>query len=174
MKILVAVASKHGGTQGIAEAIAAELRTQNLAVDLHDMQDILIDVGQYDAVILGSAVYAGNWLPEAKHFIDLNHPELSRLPVWLFSSGPLGTVNPQPQVDPGKLVTNIGDVAVRDHKVFVGRLDPAGLGLGERLMSKVVGAPAGDFRNWDEIRAWARGVASECVGGMSLVHQPTS
>jgi menaquinone-dependent protoporphyrinogen oxidase len=161
VKILVAVASRHGGTRGIAEAIAAELRTQNLAVDLHDIQDILIDVSQYDATILGSAVYAGNWLPEAKHFVGLNRLELSRLPVWLFSSGPLGTDNPQPQVDPGKLVTNIGDVAVRDHKVFAGRLDPAGLGLGERLMSRVVGAPAGDFRDWDEIRVWARGVASE-------------
>ena len=159
MRVLVAVASKHGGTRGIAEAIAEELRAAGPAVDLREAGEVG-DLAGYDAVVLGSAIYAGTWLQEARQFAERHHAELSRLPVWLFSSGPLGAPDPQPHDDPDKLAAPLGDVAARDHRVFAGKLDPADLSFGERLIAKVVRAPSGDFRDWDAMRAWAHEIGA--------------
>lgn len=160
MNVLLAVASKHGSTREIASAIAEELQNSGLSVDLQEVRDI-DTLNGYDAIILGSAIYAGQWLPEARDFATAVRTELVHFPLWLFSSGPLGAENPQPQDDPAKLAESLGDIPVLDHRVFVGKLDPTKLGLGERLIAKAVHAPAGDFRNWDEIRAWAREIARE-------------
>lgn len=163
MKILVVVASKHGSTREIAEAIAEEMRAEKLTVDMRNLQETaeVGDITGYDAVVLGSAIYAGSWLPEAKQFAEEHQAELSKLPVWLFSSGPLGAGDPQPHDDPDRLTAPMGEVKARDHRVFVGKLDPAKLGLGEWLMAKMVKAPVGDFRDWEQVRGWARSVAKE-------------
>jgi menaquinone-dependent protoporphyrinogen oxidase len=44
-------------------------------------------------------------------------------------------------------------------------VDTAILGLGERVILKAVRAPDGDFRPWDDVREWARGIAAELTGG---------
>src|SRR5690606_15609236 len=160
MKVLVAVASRHGSTRDIGEVIARELRATGLTVDVRDAKHVDTVQG-YDAVVLGSAVYIGNWLAEAKQFGERHRDELLKLPVWVFSSGPLGLGKHQPENDPQALVASLGDIPIRDHKVFVGKLDPSDLGLGEELIVKMVRAPYGDFRNWVEIRRWARGIASQ-------------
>lgn len=167
MKVLVAVASKHGSTREIASAIVEELQNSAIDADLRDVSEVS-SIRGYDAIILGSAVYMGNWLPEARSFPEHHRVALSKLPVWLFSSGPLGTEDPQPHDDPKKLSTSIGKVDVRDHHVFVGKLDSVGLGFGERIAVKMVRAaagdyhaPYGDFRNWDDIKGWAREIAAE-------------
>ncbi|MBV9791338.1 MAG: flavodoxin domain-containing protein [Chloroflexi bacterium] len=157
MTILIAVASKHGSTREIAQAIAEDLRAKELVVDLREAGEIA-SIDGYDAVMLGSGIYAGSWLPEAKHFAETQRTELARLPVWLFSSGPLGD-DPQPHDDPQKLAAPLGDVVVRDHRIFVGKLDRQNLGFGERLIARVVGVPEGDFRDWDAIHAWAGEIA---------------
>lgn len=163
MRVLVAVASKHGSTREIAETLAEELREQGLVTDLQDVGDVR-DLSGCEAIILGSAVYAGNWMPEAKSFAAQFSRELATLPVWLFSSGPLGATNPQPKDDPNRLIAALGEVPARDHHVFVGKLDPETLGFAERLVAKAVRAPQGDFRDWDAIRAWGRAIATELIG----------
>lgn len=165
MNVLVAVASKHGSTREIATAIADELRAAGLEVDLRDLKEAgaIKGLGGYGAVVLGSGIYAGNWLPEARRFAQGQRAALAGLPVWLFSSGPLGSPDPQPRDDPAKLAAPLGDVPVRDHRVFVGKLDRDDLGLGERLIVKMVRAPYGDFRDWEDVRGWARKVAGELL-----------
>jgi menaquinone-dependent protoporphyrinogen oxidase len=81
------------------------------------------------------------------------------LPVWLFSSGPLGAENPQPQGDPEGIEELMKKAEASGHRVFVGKLDKSSLGMGERLIVKMVKAPEGDFRDWEEIRAWAAQIA---------------
>ncbi len=71
-----------------------------------------------------------------------------------------GAPDPQPHDDPDRLAAPLGDVAVRDHRVFAGKLDPADLTFGERLIAKVVRAPSGDFRDWGAVRAWAREIGA--------------
>jgi len=167
VKVLVAVASKHGSTREIAGAIVEELQTSDIDADLRDVGEVS-SIRGYDAVILGSAIYMGKWLPEAEHFPDHHRVALSKLPVWLFSSGPLEADDPQPHIEPASLTSAMGKLTPRDHRVFVGKLDAANLGFGARIAVKMIGAatgdyraPYGDFRDWDDIRGWARDIAAE-------------
>ena len=90
MQVMVACASKHGSTEGIAQAIADRLRQQGHDAVAARVADVA-DLHGIQAVVLGSAVYAGSWMHEATEFAEGNAEALSTMPVWLFSSGPLGT-----------------------------------------------------------------------------------
>ena len=89
MKILVSVASRHGATGEIGEVIAGVLRDAGLAVQTRPPSDVT-SLDDFDAVVLGSAVYAGRWMEEARRFAQRHHEQLRGRPVWLFSSGPIG------------------------------------------------------------------------------------
>jgi len=160
MIVLVTFASRHGSTREIAVTIAEELRAAHIAAELEEAHDVG-SVAGYDAVVLGSGIYAGNWLPDAKAFVENNRAELLKRPLWVFSSGPLGTGDPKPHDDPERLVAPLGSIHPRDHRIFVGKLDPAHLSFGEKVIAKAVRAPVGDFRDWTSIRAWAREIAAE-------------
>jgi menaquinone-dependent protoporphyrinogen oxidase len=158
MKMLVTCASRHGSTREIARALAQELRACGHSVAVREVDEVG-SLDRYEAVIVGSAVYMGNWLPEARRFVEEHHEQLARVPVWLFSSGPLGTDDPQPTGAPAHLDELMKATQAHGHRVFVGKLDRSGLGPGEQLLARVVRAPEGDFRDWDDIRAWAREIA---------------
>lgn len=161
--VLVAVASRHGATREIAEAIGATLRGEGLEVELADAADVS-DVSGYDAVVLGSAVYVGRWLEPARELVEEHGDALAAKPAWLFSSGPIGDP-PKPEAD---AAVDIGDIAdrldARDHRLFAGKLERKALGFGERAVVLAFRAPEGDFRDWDEIADWSRGIASELRG----------
>ena len=158
IRVLVAYASKHGSTEGIARHIAARLVERGARSEVTPAADIT-DLEQADAVVLGSAVYAGSWMKEATEFVDRHERALTELPVWLFSSGPLGDQLADDEEQPRQLAGIRDRIAPRDHRVFSGALDTAALGFGERMIVKAVKAPDGDFRDWDEIAAWADEIA---------------
>jgi menaquinone-dependent protoporphyrinogen oxidase len=156
MRILVAYASKHGGTAEIADAIAARLRERGLDVDERPVLDATVD--RHDAVVLGSAVFVGSWMKEATAFAKANAEALARIPVWAFSSGP--TDDPGEHAVSEKQHTEIDALLhPREHRVFGGVLDPATLGFVERRVVKMVKAPIADRRDWDEIRAFGDEIA---------------
>ena len=73
MRVLVAAATKHGATGEIAQAIADTLRDQGL--DPAVLEPERVDtIDGYDAVVLGSAVYAGHWLKPARDSERLCRP----------------------------------------------------------------------------------------------------
>jgi menaquinone-dependent protoporphyrinogen oxidase len=45
------------------------------------------------------------------------------------------------------------------HHLFLSRIDPTRLTFGERFVATNNELPTGDFRDWDDIRAWANGIA---------------
>src|SRR5919106_1163682 len=98
MDVLVAVASRHNSTREVAQAIADELSRVGLRVDLVAASDVEA-LEAYDAVVLGSAVYMGDWLPGARRFVTRHRTRLATVPLWLFSSGPLGREDPKPHGD---------------------------------------------------------------------------
>jgi menaquinone-dependent protoporphyrinogen oxidase len=159
MKVLVAVASRHDATRGIAQVIADELETSGLEVDLRDA-DAAGNLADYQAVVLGSAIYTGGWLAEAKHLVDFHGPELRRVSVWLFSSGPIGTADAQTLDDSPEVQELMKATGAREHRVFAGRLDKRTLDVAERSVTKVVEAPEGDYRDLGAIIAWARSIGS--------------
>lgn len=164
MNFLIAVASRHGSTREIADAIAHELRACGHTVEVRNAGDVSTLEQRYDAAIVGSAIYMGSWLPDARRFVERNREWLAAMPVWLFSSGPLGRDDPQPSGDPAHLEEMMQATGAREHCIFVGRLDTGELRLGERLAVKMVKAPDGDFRDWTAIRAWAREIALALPG----------
>jgi menaquinone-dependent protoporphyrinogen oxidase len=157
MKVLVSAASKHGATAEIADRIGEVFNSRGIDTTVTP-PDPAMSLEEYDAIVLGSAVYAGNWRKEAKELADriaASHPDAD---VWLFSSGPLGD-----PLKPEEAPVDIADiqeaVSPHDHRVFAGKVDKANLGFGERAIMIAVHAPDGDFRDWAAIESWAMGIA---------------
>jgi menaquinone-dependent protoporphyrinogen oxidase len=177
MRVLVAYATRHGATAGIAQRVAAGLGAAGLSAEARPVEDVK-DVGPYDAVVLGGAAYMFRWLKPAVTFCRLHRNELAARPVWLFSSGPLGadlvdkdgrnvleTCRPREFDELSKLLHPRGE------QVFFGAYDPGAplVGVGERLVRHIPAVrgalPAGDFRDWPAIDAWAARIAIELGTG---------
>jgi menaquinone-dependent protoporphyrinogen oxidase len=156
MKVLVTAASKHGSTAEIASVIAGVLRTADIEAEVI-APDAVNSLAGYDAVVVGSAIYAGHWLGPAKAFVLRYQFELADLPVFLFSSGPVGDP-PMPTQDPTDMFELDDATSAVDHQVFAGRVTRSQLGVFERLVTKVAHAD-GDFRPWDDIADWAKEIA---------------
>jgi menaquinone-dependent protoporphyrinogen oxidase len=161
MPVLVSAASKHGATAEIADAIARVLESRGLAVDVRGPENVTM-VDGYDAVVLGSAVYAGHWMEPARQVAQTQASVLAKRPVWLFSSGPIGDP-PKPDEDPVDVAALVQATGAREHRVFAGRLDKHRLGFAEKAVVLALRAPEGDFRDWDAVRAWAGGIADHLI-----------
>jgi menaquinone-dependent protoporphyrinogen oxidase len=177
MHVLVAYASRHGATQGIAERIAQTLHAAGVDAEARPASSVK-GVAGYDAFVIGSAAYMFHWLKDALELVRRNRTVLAGKPVWLFSSGPLGTEaldargRDQKEAAISKEIAGLREaVGARDHRVFFGAYerDRKPIGLAERFVSHMPAAreafPEGDFRDWPEIEAWAAGIASDLQGG---------
>lgn len=171
MRVLVAHASKHGATAGIAARLADTLTGAGHEVTVDPVTDAGDPAG-FDAVIVGSATYLGHWLKDATAYIRRHQESLVTLPVWLFSSGPLGAAktdeegtDPREASAPRELPELLASVQPEEHRVFFGALDPQRLTLPERALRKLPASralfPDGDFRDWQDIEAWAAHIAAE-------------
>jgi menaquinone-dependent protoporphyrinogen oxidase len=161
MRILVTVASRHGATREIGTMVADVLRAAGHVVDEVEPEEVEA-VDRYDAVVLGSAVYAGRLGVGLRDLVERQAGQLQARPVWLFWSGPVGrpVVPPTAPEDVGVLAARTGAVSPQ---CFGGRLDERALGLAERALVAMIDAEPGDFRDAEEIRAWATGVAEDLV-----------
>ncbi|MBN2536923.1 flavodoxin domain-containing protein [candidate division WOR-3 bacterium] len=164
LPVLLAYGSKHGATREIAERIGKVLRDAGLAVEVKAAKDAGALTG-YRAVVLGSGLYVGAWVKDAANFLKKRADELAGLPVWLFSSGPTGAGDPAELLDgkvfPAKLAEARDRAQPRDSVLFHGAIDPVKLNFLEKHAIRMVDAPVGDYRDWDTIEAWARGIAEE-------------
>ena len=176
MKVLVAYASRHGATRGIVERITETLERRGNEVTTQPADQVSAVVG-YDAFIIGSAAYAGHWLKEATALVRQHRELLASRPVWLFSSGPIGTETVDAKgrdVVEASRPTEFSEFAEtihpRDERIFFGAFDPDAkpVGLMERFGAPFMrvpavraAMPAGDFRDWPEIEAWAGEIALE-------------
>lgn len=158
-KVLVTYATKCGATAEIAERVGQVLTDAGLSTVVQSV-DGVDDIHSYDAVVLGSAVYAGQWRKEAAEFLADNEQSLAERPVWLFSSGPTGEGDPETLLKgwtfPDAQRSIAGRIHPRDIALFGGKLDTAKLSLPERILIKGIKAPVGDFRDWRMIETWAR------------------
>jgi len=176
MRVLVVYASRYGATRGIAERIATTLSQHGLEVTLRPVKQAG-DPADYDAAVIGSAAYYFRWMKQATDFVRRHRAALAERPVWLFSSGPLGTKTTDDQgrdllttTVPKEIAEFREAIHPRGHRVFFGVLDRDKLGLAHRLMLKLpvnrdnAIFPLGDFRNWKDIDAWAGKIAEELTG----------
>lgn len=173
MRVLVAYATRHGSTAGIAEKIADTLRAAGLSADAVPVKEVRA-LDDYDAVVIGGAAYMLHWLKDATAFTRRHREELLQRPVWLFSSGPLGTdlvdddgKDVREACRPREFEKLTAVLHPRGERVFFGAWDPEAppASLGERMLRHLPASrdamPAGDFRDWPAIEAWARDIAAE-------------
>jgi len=166
MRVLVIVASRHGSTAEIATALGEGLTRRGIEAVVEDATKAS-DLTGYDAVLLGSAVYAGRWMKSIRELIELRHEELLGRPVWLFSSGPVGEPL-RPAEDPVDVATIAAALDTRGHRVFPGKLDKSKLGLAEKALVMSMRVPDGDYRNWEEVAAWAGEIADALGQGSAI------
>jgi menaquinone-dependent protoporphyrinogen oxidase len=164
-RVLVTAATRHSATGEIAVALARAIDGPR-----RDIEAVFFPVDQrpdprpFDAVVLGSAVYAGRWQDAARDFATAQADLLRARPLWLFSSGPIGAP-PFPEDEPYDLGPLVQTLRPRAHMTFAGRLDKSLLSFGERAMVTAMRAPLGDFRDWDAVRAWGEHIAGEVLAG---------
>ncbi|MGQ9887969.1 MAG: flavodoxin domain-containing protein [Aggregatilineales bacterium] len=162
-KVLIAYASKYGSTAEIAAAIGGVLEEEGLSVTVAQASAVN-DLRPYEAVVLGSAVYVGNWMAEAVSFLEKYEAELAQRPLWLFSSGPTGTGDPREILNgwlfPESIQPTADRLGPRDIALFHGNIDLKRLNFGERLLVKAMNGSTGDYRDWVAIRAWGKRIAA--------------
>jgi menaquinone-dependent protoporphyrinogen oxidase len=180
MRVLVAHASKHGATAGIAEHIGATLSEAGHEVRVLPVTEAG-DVTSYDAVVVGGATYVGHWRKDATAFVEDHRDELAARPVWLFSSGPIGADKTDKEgkdlrtvSKPQEMDDLVAAVRPRGQRVFFGALDPHELTVSERLVRKLPAGrdllPEGDFRDWDDVDGWS----AEIVQALGAAGSPAA
>ena len=160
-KLLITYGSRCGSTGGVAEAIGQVLCEEGVAVDVRLVKNVN-DLSTYQAVIVGSAIRMGKWLPEVVEFVKTHQDTLSRVPVAYFTvcltmkddtvenrRKALAYLDPVRKQFPQVKPVDIG--------LFAGAVDYKKLSFAYSLILKVMGAPEGDFRNWEAIRTWGAG-----------------
>jgi menaquinone-dependent protoporphyrinogen oxidase len=161
--ILVAYASKHNATKEIAERIGFILSSENLKVTVTSV-DKVTDISQYTAIILGSAIYFGQWRMSATRFLKVNKKALLTKKVWIFSSGPLGK-------SPIHKLTKYWDIHPSlNHQLlsakplaietFHGAINISKLNFLEKEVLDQMKIPLRDYRKWNHIQSWTRSIAA--------------
>lgn len=158
-RILVTYATRAGSTVEVAAAIGEVIAARGFEVDVKPVKEKPSLEG-YQAVLIGSAVRMGNWLPEAVEFVKENQSPLNQLPVALF------TVHMLNREDDEESRTNrlayLKDVRSllnsAEEVFFAGKFDMSRLSFLDRMISKAIKAVDEDHRDWDRIRGWAETV----------------
>jgi menaquinone-dependent protoporphyrinogen oxidase len=159
-RILVSYATRAGSTVGAAETIAESLGAAGHQVDIRPVKDVS-DMNNYDALVIGSAVHMGNWLPEAVDFVKKNRSRLSQVPTAFFTVHMLnlGDSEASRQARLKYTAPVRALVTPKAEVFFAGKMDYAKLSFFDRmialLVAKLTGSKEGDYRDWAAIRSWA-------------------
>ena len=160
-RVFVGYATGTGSTVGVAEMIGETLSARGFDVDVKPIED-RPSLDGYDAVVLGSAVNGGRWLPEASAFVTINSDALGKVPVSLFCVHAMNT-GPEPQKVARKhkyldkereVVTPVAE----GYFAGVGPNDGESNWFERRMFRTFGGDVEGDGRDWNAIKAWAEQV----------------
>jgi menaquinone-dependent protoporphyrinogen oxidase len=160
--VLVAFASRHGATRGVAERIAARLRDGGLAVAVSPVEDIQ-ELPPGRAVVLGSPVYDQRWPPEFDAFLERHLECLAGRRVWLFSVGTFGdgrrVIGPLMRREPRNIAEVREALQPHDYRVFAGVILRHQWPLPSRMLFHAFGGRLGDNRDWPAVDAWSESIA---------------
>ena len=154
--VLIAYATKCGSTVEVAQAIGDAIASQGIEVMICPIYDVA-DISECDAVILGSAIRMGQWLPDAVNFAKIHQTKLNTLPTAIFTVHILNTEsNPESQKERQAYIAPVREIlSPKSEGFFVGKIDSKELNFFERLLFKAVKSPDSDLRDWNAIRTWA-------------------
>lgn len=154
MTTLVVATTRYGSTREIAERIAGVLRSAKgvnaVVEDPHAAQKLLDSA---EAVIVVGPVYQNAWHKPADAFVAGNRAELERKSLFLVASGAGPSI-------PDDVAARLEALGGREVAYLRGALFKHKLSWWEKLQTKLVGGAYGDFRNWDEVEAFAKHAAN--------------
>ena len=164
-KILVTYASNTGSTGGVAEEIGKTLAETGLSVDVHPIQSVT-HLDDYAAVVLGSPINSGKWLPSATEFVESNHEKLREIPTAFFLVGLMANKKNEADI---KLVDQFLEneralVPPVAEGRFVGVMFTSNysglekLGMHFFIAYCGLGLRGGDFREPDTIQVWTESI----------------
>jgi menaquinone-dependent protoporphyrinogen oxidase len=158
--LLLAYATKRGSTKEVAESIAETLAASGHEVDVRAAADVR-DLGGYDGVILGGALYMGRWHGDAIGFLERHRDALATIPIAVFAMGPhtladADVASARAQLD--RALAKVKDVSPAAVAIFGGVIDPTTLRFPLSRMQ------ASDARDWETIAAWANDVSAMLTG----------
>lgn len=160
-RILVAYATKAGTTAEIAARIGETISQKNQTVDVLPISRVK-DLSGYSAVVIGSAIRMGSVLPEVKSFVEKNQAVLGQKPFSMFVA--CMTLNEDTEANRKTVSAYLDPVRAlvkpATEGLFAGKMDLGKLPLFEQLLIRMMKAPRGDFRNWEQINAWAGNLTS--------------
>ena len=141
----------------MAEAIGQVLREGGAEVDVRPVKTVGSLAG-YDALVLGSAIWAGKPLPEARRFAAAQRSAFANLPVAYFAlcetlreDTPASRDKARRFLAPLQKIKRPVSLAL-----FAGKKDYSSVHpLVRWVMVNLVKLPEGDWRDWPRIRAWA-------------------
>ena len=161
-KVLVAYASRFGSTQGVAEEVGRVLEEYGLQVDVLPAAEVQ-DISAYQAVVAGSAINSGEWLPEGMAFLRKHQAQLNQKPFAAFlvcmtltmKNGAYEQMVSEWMRPVRALVPPVSE------GLFAGGLDIRRIpSFGDRVkfrLSVLAGVwSEGDHRDWETIRRWAK------------------
>ena len=158
-KILIAYASKCGSTGEVAQAIGQSLCDKGALVDVRPVKAVT-SVDGYRAILVGSAIRMGQWLPEAVDFLKKNQVRLSQMPTAFFTVHMRNVDDsPESQAARAAYVAPVRQlVAPSAEAFFAGKIELARMSLFDRLITQAIKSKEEDLRDWAKIRAWAQGL----------------
>ncbi|MGA5448178.1 flavodoxin domain-containing protein [Streptomyces umbrinus] len=160
-KVLVAYGTTNGSTARIAETVADVLRKEGLTVEALPARSV-DSVEAYDAVVVGGGLYAGRWHRDARRFVRRHRRALTGRPMWFFSSGPLDATASERDIPPVPGVRRaMARLDAKGHITFGGCLEEGAKGRIARMI--VSSGKGGDFRDFEQIEAWATGIAAQLI-----------
>jgi menaquinone-dependent protoporphyrinogen oxidase len=156
-QVLVAYASRCGSTAEVGQAIADQLCQRGATVDVRAVEEVQ-DVTGYDAVVLGSAIRMGKWLPAALQFVERNAAALQTRQTAFFTVHMLNSDDSEASRQArAAYVEPVHALLTPQHEAFfAGKMDMSQLSFLDRMVAKMVKAKDEDKRNWPAIQAWGR------------------
>ena len=173
-RVLVCYATGAGSTAEVAAAIGEELHADNadnVVVDVSPCAEVT-SLESYSAVVVGSSVRLGRWLPDAVDFLDRFGDALAERPVAYFMTCLMVAESSE---DAEHLALSYWmPVLTRRPDI-----EPVGLGLFAGSLAPEMarlpafrGGPYGDYRDWDAIRSWARQMRPDLLKGKPRATKP--
>jgi menaquinone-dependent protoporphyrinogen oxidase len=162
-RTLIAYASRAEATAEVAERIGDILRQRGIDVDVRSVKDVT-SIKRYDALVAGSAIWAGKPRPEMLRFLREHHDVLARVPVAYFIlCDTLRSYTPSNRQIALRYATPLRTIKEPiELGMFAGRRDfSATHPLLRWFLTRIVGLAEGDWRDWEQIKTWAGVVATK-------------
>ncbi|GAA2508018.1 hypothetical protein GCM10010198_76230 [Nocardia seriolae] len=157
--IAVVYASGRGSTAEIAEFIGAELTSRGFDVEVSSVQR-KPDLSGFDTVVLGSAVYHGDFMPPLVIYAYQQLDSLVERDVRLFGVGLSAGDRNRPwrvfgAAVPKRIAMLRDALGAEDYRHFAGRYHRKHLPVRAQIRYFLRGGRRfGDLRDWADIRGW--------------------